>query len=197
MIAALLTPEYFPFTAAFVVMLGVGLVEALGFGLGEIDVDGGPLDWLGIGSGVPVLVWVTGLLASFTLAGLAIQQVATALTGAPLHTALASGGALLAGSLVNRSFVGLLARLLPAYETTVIDTEDLVMRRGTIIEGVARRGLPARAKVVDHHGQAHFILVEPQYDADTIATGQTALLVRRDGTIFYGLPDSPATLSPL
>ena len=196
MLAALLTPEYLPFTAAFVLMLAVGLVEALGFGLGEIEVEGGTLDWLGIGAGVPVLVWVTSLLAGFTVAGLVFQQAATAVTGAPLHPALASGGALVVGGLVNRSFVKLLARLLPAYESTVIDTEDLVMRRGTILEGVARRGVPARAKVVDHHGQAHFILVEPQYDGDTIATGQTALLVRRDGTLFYGLPDAPA-LSPL
>jgi IS4 transposase len=44
-----------------------------------------------------------------------------------------------------------LARIMPGYESTIISTDDLIMRRGTILEGTARRGRPARAKVVDQH----------------------------------------------
>ncbi len=40
-------------------------------------------------------------------------------------------------------------------------------------------------------------MVEPHDDADTIAQGETALLVRREGVIFYALPESHPTLRPL
>jgi hypothetical protein len=51
--------------------------------------------------------------------------------------------------------------------------------------------------VLDQHKQAHFIMVEPQYDSDIIGTGETALLVRKEGNIFFGLPDVNTTLTPV
>ena len=52
-----LTPAYTPFSIAFVVMIGIGLIEAIGLGLGEFNLHAGVdphagsvLDWLGIGS---------------------------------------------------------------------------------------------------------------------------------------------------
>ena len=204
----LLSPDYAPFAIAFVVMLGIGLIEAVGLGLGHLDMDtdidahggdAGPdlLGWLGLGRGLPILVWLTSLLGCFTLAGIAIQQGATALAGAPLHWGLASGGALIAGSLLNTLAANGLARIMPGFETSVISTDDFLRRRGTILEGTARRGSPARAKIVDQHGQAHFIMVEPHDDADAIAAGETALIVRRDGKLFYALPEANALLQSI
>jgi hypothetical protein len=66
-----------------------------------------------------------------------------------------------------------------------------------ILEGAARRGNPARAKVVYQHGQAHYVMVEPHYDDDVIGQGETALLVRKDHLIFFGLPDTDPTFRPL
>jgi len=40
MFAPFLTPPYLPFTIAFVVMIGIGLIEAIGLGLGSLDLDG-------------------------------------------------------------------------------------------------------------------------------------------------------------
>jgi hypothetical protein len=142
-------------------------------------------------------VWLTSLLACFTLAGTAIQQSATALTGAPLWWGLASGGALVAGALLNTLAANGLARVMPGYETSAITTDDLLRYRGTILEGTARRGAPARAKVVDEHGQAHFIMVEPHDDADLIRSGETALLVRREGSLFFALPDADTHFRPI
>ena len=68
------------------------------------------------------------------------------------------------------------------------------MRRGTILEGTARRGQPARAKVVDQHGQAHYVMVEPHNDSDVVAPGETALLVRRAGPTFFVVPDVSPSL---
>lgn len=211
MFAQLFTPDYMIFTIAFVVMLGIGAIEAVGLGIGHFDFDGdidagigdhaidapGVLDWLGLKSGFPMLVWLTALLACFTVAGVAFQQIATAMFGAPLHWGVASPVALVVGLLANGFASTALARIMPEYESSVIDTDDLIMRRGVILDASARRGHPARAKVVDQHGQAHVVMVEPHQDGDVIAQGETALLVRRNGPLFFIQPDNNTTLRPL
>ncbi len=205
MFAQFLTPAYLPFAIAFVVMIGIGLIEAIGLGLGHLDLHAdvgaaghdGPLDWLGLGGELPILIWLTSLLGCFTLVGVAIQQVADALTGAPLSRGLALGGALVIGALLNTLAANGLARIMPRFQTSVISTDDLLRRHGTILEGTARRGAPARAKIVDEHGQAHFIMVEPHDDADVIGQGQSVLTVRREGTVFFALPDANTLLQSI
>ena len=196
-----------PFAISFVIMLGIGLIEAIGLGVGHLDLDGGLnadgsdspaitlLDWLGLGD-IPVLIWLTSLLACFTVLGIAIQQVAAASLGAPIPAGFAAAGALLSGLTVNTFVSNGLARILPGLETTAISSDELVRLRGTVLEGAARRGRPARAKVVDHYGQAHYVMVEPHEDDGVIAKGETALLVRREGSIFFALPDA-SSLRPL
>jgi hypothetical protein len=212
MFAIFLTPDYAPFAIAFVVMIGIGLIEAVGLGFGHLDLHadvdghagvggdadgGGVLDWLGLGDGLPILIWLTSLLGCFTLAGIAVQQVAIAALGAPLHWGVAAVAALLIGGIVNAFAARGLARIMPGYESTVIDAEDLIMRRGTVLEGAASRGHPARAKVVDQHGQAHYVMVEPHEDKDVVAQGETALLVRKVGPTFFVVPDADSTLRPI
>jgi len=206
MVGLFLTPEYAPFAIAFVVMIGIGIIEALGLGLGHFDLHadldghadiGGLLDWLGLGTGLPILIWLTSLLGCFTLAGVAVQQGATGLLGAPLHWGLASSLAIAVGGVANIFAAAGLARIMPGYESTVIDTEDLLRRRGTVLEGIARRGHPARAKVIDQHGQAHYVMVEPHHDDDIVTQGETALLVRKQGSTFFVLPDASTTLGPV
>ena len=180
-------------------MLGIGLIEAVGLGLGHLDFDAdmdahadvGPslLDWLGLGRGLPILIWLTSLLGCFTVAGFSIQQIATGAIGAPLHWALASGAALIFGGGANIFVSAGLARVFPSYESTVIEAEDLLRHRGTVLEGAASRGHPARAKVVDRHGQAHYVMIEPHHEDDVIAQGEIALLVRKEGRIFFGVPE--------
>jgi hypothetical protein len=40
-------------------------------------------------------------------------------------------------------------------------------------------------------------MVEPHHDEDIIAQGETALLVRREGSTFFVLPDTHTTLRPI
>jgi hypothetical protein len=108
MIEQLLTPAYMPFAISFVVMLGIGLIEAIGLGLGHIDVDSGLgadgadtpgitlLDWLGIGE-IPILIWLTSFLACFTVIGIAIQQIAAASVARPWRPGLLVAAHCLAG----------------------------------------------------------------------------------------------------
>jgi hypothetical protein len=205
MVAQLLTPAYLSFAVAFAVMVGIGLIEAVGLGLGHLDLDGdagvdahgGWLDWLGLSGELPILIWLTSLLGCFTVAGVVIQQVAAAVAGAPLVWPVAAGGALVVGGVLNAFAAHGLARIMPGFETSVVSTDDLLRRRGTILEGTARRGAPARAKVVDRHGQAHVVMVEPHDAAVALAVGETALLVRREGRLFYALADHDPLLRSL
>lgn len=201
-----LTPEYAPFAIAFVVMLGIGLIEAIGLGVGHLgvhgdldsDVDGSTfLDWLGLGSQIPILIWLTSLLACFSLTGVAIQQIATLFLGASLHWAIAAGGAFILGGILNSFVASGFARIMPTFESSVVSKNELVRRRGTVLEGTARRGSPARAKVIDQHRQVHYIMVEPHNDDDVLVQGETGLLVRRVGAIFYLLPDAHPQLRPM
>lgn len=205
MIEQFLTPGYVVFATAFVLMIGIGIIEAVGLGFGHLDLDGDIgdpggatlLDWLGLGRGLPILVWLTGFLACFTFAGLVLQQIAQLLLGGPLHWGIATAGALVAALPANAFFSGIIAAIMPEYETSVIDSDELVRRRATVLEGTARRGAPARAKVIDYHGQAHYVMVEPHDDDGIVAAGETGLLVRREGPLFFMLPESGTTLTSL
>lgn len=205
MLEHLLTPGYVVFATALVLMVGIGIIEAIGLGLGHIDLDtdiadpGGAtlLDWLGLKRGLPILIWLTGFLACFSFAGLALQQCAEILLGGPLHWSIATGGALVAGLVANAFFSGIIAAIIPEYETTVIDSDELLRRRATVLEGAARRGAPARAKVIDYHGQAHYVMVEPHDDTSVLAAGETGMLVRREGPLFFVLPETASSLSSI
>jgi len=41
--------------------------------------------------------------------------------------------------------------------------------------------------VEDHHGQAHYVMVEPDNDGQSLAEGEAILLVRRDGPLFRAI----------
>lgn len=205
MLEQLLAPPYLPFVFSFVLMIGIGLIEAAGLGAGQLDLDGDVgadggstlLDWLGLGEDIPILIWLTSLLACFTLAGVAIQQLTTAVLGFPLNWLIAALIAAVVGVALNTVAANGLMRIMPGFESTAVRSDDLVRLRGTVLEGSARRGVPARLKVLDQHGQAHVIMVEPHHDSDVIAAGESALIIRQEGQLFFVLPDENTLLRSL
>lgn len=166
-------------------------VEAPSAGLG-----GALLTLLGLGR-VPLMVWLMVFLLLFTVIGMGIQMFAADLTGSPLYpwlAALFSGGASLpATALITRP----LGHLLPQDETSAVGLGSLVGRRGTITTGKAERGSPARTKVRDRYGHAHYVMLEPHEDASTIHEGDEVLLVRREGQVFFGMPLAERKLAPM
>jgi hypothetical protein len=194
MLEFIVAPENLPFSVALLVMLLIGLVEAVGLGAsaGHVDIgaDGGLggdlLGWLGVGR-VPLLILLVVFLALFGMAGLAVQQAAAALAGAPLPLWLASGAALAAALPLTGIGARGLARIIPQDETTAVSLDSLVGKRGTITIGTARRGSPAQARVRDAFGQSHYVMVEPNDAAHPLGEGETVLLIRRDGNLFTGL----------
>lgn len=205
MIEFLAAPQMLPFTVALLLMLMIGVAEAIGLGAGAVHLDahadahadgGDLLGWLGIGE-VPLLVVLVVLLALFGLVGVAGQQLAAALLGAPVSPWIAGPAALAAALPLTGTCARALARILPHDETTAVSLDSLLGRRAKIIVGIARQGSPARAEVRDLHGQVHYVMVEPTDDRQAVSEGETLLLVSRAGETFTGLSEGGAPLTAL
>lgn len=150
---------------------------------------------LGIGR-VPFLIWLASLLFVFSVTGVVGQWVTQMITGAPFGAGIAG---LLAGAAalpLNGIFVRPIEAILPKDETTAVGLESLVRRDAVIQTGTAREASPARAKVKDAFGQPHFVMVEPHDPKAEIAEGETVLLVRREGQLFYGVRYESPMLQP-
>ncbi|RIV89396.1 OB-fold-containig protein [Aurantiacibacter zhengii] len=218
---SLLADYNLPFAIAFGLMVLALVLQVIGIGDfdfgGDVELDldleapdfnadaveapsagfgGALLTLLGLGR-VPLMVWLMVFLLLFTVVGMGIQVFATDLTGNPLYpwlAALFSGGATLP---LTAMLVRPLGGLLPQDETSAVGLGSLVGRRGTVTTGKAERGSPARTKVRDRHGHAHYVMLEPHEDASTIHEGDEVLLVRREGSVFFGVPLAERKLAPV
>ena len=196
MIDQLLAPENVFFSAALLLMLLIGLVQAMGIvgdidgtDVGDHDADAGAaealLAWAGIGR-VPFLMWLVVFLAFFGTLGLGLQQLLTALTGGPGTNLLMVPATAAAALPPTGAAARVIARVFPSIETTAIDREELIGTRATITVGTATPGNPAPARCIDRHGHPHQIMVEPDSADQRFQTGETVLLVKREGEIFKG-----------
>lgn len=197
---SLLALHNLPFLIALALLALVALVQVTGVGdaidgAGDFDTADGLeaggfgealTSLLGLGR-VPVMIWLASLLLAFGSIGLIGQGVIADLFGAPLS---AGWAALLAGAAavpLNSLAMRPLGAIMPKDETTAIGLDGLVRRDAEIQIGTARAGSPARARVMDIHGQAHFVMVEPHDATTELQAGDTVLLVRREGQTFYGV----------
>lgn len=212
----LLEPHNLPFAIALGALFVIAFLQVIGagdmFDTGDVDIgidvdadiaDGleasglmdGFFSVLGIGR-VPFLIWLSCLLFIFSLTGTLGQWLIDSVTGAPLGAGLA---ALLAGAValpLNGMLVRPLGRILPQDESSAVGLESLVRRDAVIQTGTSRAGSPARAKVKDAFGHPHFVMVEPHDDGAELTEGETVLLVRREGELFFGVRYDNPLLRP-
>ncbi|CAO1653639.1 YqiJ family protein [Parasphingorhabdus sp. NYA22] len=194
MIEFWLADENIVFAAALVLMVALGLLQLIGFGGFDSDIDmdgdvdgagvaGGLLSFLGWGR-LPFMILLVLFLMIFGMTGFAGQQFVQSLSGGLLSPFLAVTGALLVALPLTGLLSKPLARILPGDETTAVSIDDLTGRRAIIDIGTAKPGYPARAKVKDRHGHGHALMVEPDNEDGIFVTGEEVLLVRREGDIF-------------
>ncbi len=195
----LLEPYNLPFAAALVLMLLLAILQGLGLGdaLGDADADfeselggksaglaGGAASLLGLGK-VPLMAWLAVYLFIFAGAGVGIQAMADSLLGAPFErwlAALITAGMALP---VTAVLVRPLGAILPKDRTTAISVDTLLGREAIITDGTARAGSPARAKVIDQHGQSHLVMVEPENAELSFAAGEAVILLRKENNLFF------------
>lgn len=77
--------------------------------------------------------------------------------------------------------------LLPRDQSSAVPLDALTGSFARIVTGVARSGSPARARVEDAYGQAHYVMVEPDNAGQTLEEGETILLVRREDHVFRAI----------
>ena len=155
------------------------------------DVDGagvadGLLSFLGLGR-LPLMIWLALLLLMFMLIGFAGQQIVQGLTGMLLSPWLATPAAAFAALPVTAILARPLGRIMPKDETTAVSIDSLVGRFAVLDVGTAKKGSPARAKVLDIHGHPHFVMVEPDNEGQQFTSGEKLLLVRRGGDLFKAI----------
>ena len=71
--------------------------------------------------------------------------------------------------------------------TTAVASSSFLFRLVTIQSGVAKAGLSAEAKLVDDHGQTHYVLVEPKNPEEVFPQGSQVILVEQAGSRFLAV----------
>jgi hypothetical protein len=188
--------QTWPFGAGLAVMAGLCVLEGAGLLIAHspsqlLDAlvpdtpEGfdGPLGWLHLGK-VPVLVLMVLFLTGFALMGYLIQGVAWSLSGHLLPAWVAGIPAALAGFAITSGLGGLIAHIVPRDESSAVSEQSLIGRAGVVVRGVARTGLAAEAKVRDIHGNAHYVMVEPDLPEQVFEEGANVLLVQKNGANF-------------
>jgi hypothetical protein len=171
----------------------------------DMDMDAGPaeighasalsslLGWLTVGK-VPALILLVVLLTVFGLGGLIVQGIIASIVGTPL-TAWIVAPVMFAASLpVVRAFGLGFAKIIPKEETSAVTRDSFIGRVATITLGTASAGAPAQAKLVDQHGQAHYMMVEPDIDGETFSAGDKVLLVSGASSVFRVIAATGAVL---
>jgi hypothetical protein len=196
-----MAPEVRPFAIAAMMILVIGLTEAItmliGFSLSEfvgkaVDFDGhsdhglvNVISWLNVG-GVPLLIFVLLFLGMFSIAGFVIQEAAWSLAG-PLPTIVAAPAAFLAALPLVRRSTGFISSIIPRDESYAVELADLVGRAGEVVVGPLDQGLPGRVRVTDAFGNPHFVAASAAPQSAALPQGAKVLLVDRVDTHFVAV----------
>lgn len=196
MLGFLAAPENVAFVSALLLMLLIGVVQLVGIGFDteladapDADAPDGEFDllaWLGFGR-LPLLVLLVTFLAAFGFAGLTGQQLSSDFRGALMSPWVAIPAATIAALPLTGLMANGLARILPRDYSTAIELDWLAGTPAIVVTGRATMGSPARAQVEDHHGQLHYVMVEPDNNGQRFEEGETVLLVRREGDVFRAI----------
>lgn len=204
-----------PFAIALASLFVIALLQIIGVGdlfEGaddiEIDLDSdaaegleangfldGFLSILGIGR-VPFLIWLSSLLLVFSVIGVLGQWFIGSVIGSPLSAGIAGLVAGLAALPINGWAVRPIEKIIPKDETSAVGLESLVRCDAIIQTGTSRAGSPARAEVKDAFGHPHFVMVEPHDPHAELTEGETVLLVRREGQLFFAMQYESPLLQP-
>ena len=201
----LTSPQCLPFVVALGLVVALTVLQAVLLSMGgtleldsdadldaDIDTDGGVLHWLGLGE-LPLSLWLIVASLSFGAIGLLLQLAMRSITGSLLNATtaslIASPVALVVSGLCSRALV----KVLPREESEAVSHESFVGCEGVITTGMARLGRPAEARVRDKYGRAHYVMVEPQDEAQQFASGASVLLLKRDGEKYRVIDGTGAT----
>jgi len=148
----------------------------------SLDPDAGSFlavgNWLNIDR-IPLLIWLVLFLTVFGLLGFATNiithQVFT--LSLPVWTTLLLAS--IAGIAITSRLSVVIARILPKFQTSALDSDDFVGAIAHITIGRASKGNPAEAKFIDSFSQSHYVLVEPMEEKEMFKQGERVILVKK------------------
>lgn len=154
---------------------------------------GTALDWLNAGR-VPLLVLIIALLAAFAGLGMVLQTVIS-IAGFYLPGWLAVIIVIVPAFVCTRYLSRMVAYVVPRDESYATTGTDFVGLVGEVTVGPVKRGVVARARIRDRHGNTHFPRVAPADPEQVIPTGTSVLVieVRAGGTLAVTTADSRLT----
>ncbi len=210
MIEFALQPENYYFSFTLGIMLGIAALEIittfLGFALSgivdslmpdcdfdahvhvELDMDNAfskLLSWIRFGK-VPIIMLMMIFLTSFSMIGFGIQSFAESVTGSLLSAMIAGWLSFFMSVPILHTLAVLLERYMPNDETDAVHSDSFINRIALLTTTPALPGKTVEAKVIDEHGNTHYIMIKPDGDF-TIPLGAEALLISKDGNIFKAI----------
>jgi len=220
MLQLLLASENLVFSIALLLMLLIGILEAVAllFGgsmsssldgllpevelsphteVGQLDADSALsrfFGWLRIGE-VPLLMLLVVFLLSFGLLGLVLQSLLQSFIGVMVPGWLAVPVVFVLSLPAVRFGGGALQKIMPGDETTAVSSDSLLGRIAVITLGTARHQYAAEARVKDQHGYQHYVQVEPDNAAEVFEQGTEVLLLTRQGAIYKAMKNDNPHLS--
>lgn len=181
-----------PFIAAVLIVLVIGIVEAIAVtagisfsgwldSLAMDSMDGATDSWLGwlhIGK-VPVLVLLVVFLTAFAMIGLTLNAFMYSIFGIYPYPVLSVALALTGAFPTARLSSAAISRIIPKDETSAVLLETLVGHVAVIVSGTAKAKYPAEARVKSENGQTFYVRVEPDEERVEFKAGESVLLVRQ------------------
>jgi hypothetical protein len=83
-----------------------------------------------------------------------------------------------------RHTTNLIAKIMPRETSEVVSTDSFIGKKATILDPIAKRDMPARAKLHDVYGEVHYIRVEPFDEKDEFLEGMEVIVLEKRGGIF-------------
>lgn len=150
--------------------------------------------WINVGR-IPFLILFLLFLFGFGIIGIIIQSLSDNLIGRLLPGIVASLLSFV-GTLYFVRITGKpLSKIIPEDETEAVSETSFIGRPAVITTGTARFGNPAQAKLQDHHGYTHYIMVEPQSETEVFETGSEVLIISQVGAKYLAVLNTSDPLS--
>ena len=178
-------------------LLGLGLSQLLDSLLPELDIESPDINsvgslskllgWLRLGK-LPALIWLIIFLTLFGLFGLTLQFSLQNLTGQLLPNSIASLPVLFSSLLTLHYLGNWLALFMPSDETDAVSEQSFIGSLATITLGTAKKDYPAEAKVTDHLGKTHYLMIEPDETTQKqFNQGDQVLIISQQNTTYLAV----------
>jgi hypothetical protein len=154
---------------------------------------GTALDWVNAGR-VPLLVLIIVVLAAFAALGIVLQTL-VGVVGFYVPKWIAVALVIVPALVATRHLTRLVGKVVPRDETYVLAGGDFVGLVGEVTVGPVKRGVVARARIRDRHGNTHWPRIEPADPEQTIPAGASVLVIeaRARGVLAVTLADARLT----